>query len=89
VGTPTAVTNFSHCDVADEEIRAAKTEPDLQKQKALWAEAQRKIMEEVCAVPIFQNLQLWAWNEKLDLGVDVVGSLNLSPPVTEMARFTQ
>ena len=26
---------------------------------------------------------------KLDLGVDVVGSLNLSPPVTELARFTE
>lgn len=89
VGTPTAVTNFSHCAVADEEIRAAKIEPDLQTQKALWAEAQRKIMEEVCAVPIFQNMQLWAWTEALDLGVEVSGSLNLSPPITEAARFTQ
>lgn len=89
VGTPTAVTNFSHCDVADAEIRAAKTEPDLEKQKALWAEAQRKIMDDVCAVPIFQNLQLWAWSDKLDLGVEVTGSLNLSPPVTEAAAFTQ
>jgi peptide/nickel transport system substrate-binding protein len=89
VGTPTAVTNFSHCSVADAEIDAAKVEPDPEKQKELWATAQRKIMEEVCAVPIFQNLQLWAWNEKLDLGVDVVGSLNLSPPVTELARFTE
>jgi peptide/nickel transport system substrate-binding protein len=89
VGTPTAVTNFSHCAVADAEIEAARVEPDPEKQKALWAEAQRKIMEEVCVVPIFQNLQLWAWNEKLDLGVEVVGSLNLSPPVTEQARFTE
>ena len=89
VGTPTAVTNFSHCSVADEEIDAAKVETDPEAQKALWATAQAKIMEEVCAIPIFQNLQLWAWNEKLDLGVEVVGSLNLSPPVTEQARFTE
>ena len=51
------------------------------------AEWQQKIMDTVCAVPIFQNLQLWAWNSSLDLGVDVKGSLNLSPPVTEKAYF--
>lgn len=89
VGTPTAVTNFSHCDVADAEIEAARVEQDPEKQKELWAEAQRKIMEEVCAVPIYQNLQLWAWKDSLDLGVDVEGSLNLSPPVTEQAQFTE
>lgn len=87
VGTPTAVTNFSHCAVADAEIEAARTEPHLDKQRELWAEAQRKIMAEVCAVPIYQNLQLWAWKDSLDLGTEVEGSLNLSPPVTEQAQF--
>lgn len=89
VGTPTAVTNFSHCDVADAEIEAARTEPDKDKQLELWAEAQRKIMEEVCAVPIYQNLQLWAWKDNLDLGLEAKGSLNLSPAVTEKAHFTE
>lgn len=87
VGTPSAVTNFSHCAVADAEINAARVEPDSDKQLQLWAEAQRKIMAEVCAVPIYQNLQLWAWKDSLDLGVEVEGSLNLSPPVTELAQF--
>jgi peptide/nickel transport system substrate-binding protein len=89
VGTPTAVTNFSHCDVADDEIEQARVETDPERQKELWAEAQRKIMEAVCAVPIYQNLQLWAWNDALDLGAEVEGSLNLSPPVTEQARFAE
>ncbi|MCF3932248.1 ABC transporter substrate-binding protein [Acuticoccus sp. M5D2P5] len=89
VGTPTAVTNFSHCDVADDEILGARVEQDPDKQNALWAEAQRKIMDEVCAIPIYQNLQLWAWKDNLDLGVEVDGSLNLSPPVTEEAHFTE
>ena len=87
VGKPTAVTNFSHCDVADEEIRAARVEPDAEKQLALWATAQRKILEASCSVPIYQGLQLWAWTSDLDLGVEANGTLNLSPPVTEMARF--
>ncbi|WP_163264794.1 ABC transporter substrate-binding protein [Chelativorans alearense] len=89
VGKPTAVANFSHCDVADEEIAAARAETDDEKQLELWAEAQRKIMDEVCAVPLVQSLQLWAWKDTLDLGVEVNGSLNLSPPVTEAARFVE
>lgn len=89
VGTPTAVTNFSHCAVADDEIAAARVTPDLDKQKELWAEAQKKIMEEVCAVPVYQNLQLWAWKDTLDLGAEIEGSLNLSPAITEKARFTE
>ncbi|WP_067339270.1 ABC transporter substrate-binding protein [Stappia indica] len=89
VGTPTAITNFSHCAVADAEIEAARVEGDKQKQLEYWAEAQRKIMAEVCAVPIVQSMQLWAWKDTLDLGVDVNGSLNLSPPVTEAASFSQ
>ncbi|XWN32055.1 MAG: ABC transporter substrate-binding protein [Devosia sp.] len=88
VGTPTAVTNFSHCSVADDDIEAARTASDADTQNAHWAAAQQKIMEEVCAIPIYQNLQLWAWKDNLDLGVDVQGSLNLSPPITEKARFT-
>jgi len=88
VGTPTAITNFSHCNVADEEIRAARVEQDQAKQKALWKEAQDKIVKAVCAVPIYENLQLWAWKDDLDLGYDLKGSLNLSPPITEKAHFT-
>ncbi len=87
VGTPTAVTNFSHCNVADAEIRAARVEPNKEKQLALWKTAQQKIMDAVCGVPVYENMQLWAWKSNLDLGVPVKGSLNLSPPVTELAHF--
>src|SRR6516164_5007863 len=44
VGTPTAVTNFSHCNVADDEIRAARVETDPATQKELWKTAQDKII---------------------------------------------
>lgn len=86
---PNAVTNFAHCDVADEEIEAARVEPDLALQLEEWAEAQRKIADAVCAVPIYQNMQLWAWTDALDLGHEVEGSLNLSPAITEKSRFTR
>jgi peptide/nickel transport system substrate-binding protein len=89
VGKPTAVTNFSHCDVADAEIEAARSEPDPDRQLQFWAEAQQKISDAVCAVPIYQNLQLWAWKDTLDLGYEMDGSLNLSPAITEVSAFVE
>lgn len=86
-GKPTAVTNFSHCDVADAEIRSARTEADLEKQKALWATAQKKIAEAVCSIPMFEMGQLWAWNEKLAFAYPIVGSLGLSPPLDETTKL--
>ena len=87
VGTPKAVTNFSHCNVADDEIRAARVETDPAKQKELWKTAQEKIIKAVCGVPVYEQLQLWAWKDNLDLGYDLKGSLNLAPPVTEKTHF--
>jgi peptide/nickel transport system substrate-binding protein len=89
VGKPTAITNFSFCDVADTEIRAARVEQDAAKQKALWKSAQEKLVKNVCGIPIYEQLQLWAWKDNLDLGYDLAGSLNLSPPITEKTRFTK
>ncbi len=87
VNTPTAITNFSHCKAADAEIDAARKETDLKKQKELWALAQQKIADEVCAVPFSEQLVMWAWKDNLDFGYDVKGSLNLMPQVTEKTRF--
>ncbi len=89
VKTPTAVTNFSHCKVADAEIDAARNERDAAKQIALWKAAQDKIIAEVCAVPVNEMLMNWAIRDSLDLGYELKGSLNLGPPVTEMTRFTK
>ena len=87
VKTPTAVTNFSHCDVADKEIDAARTEPDEAKQVALWQEAQRKIIAHVCAVPTFETLLVFAHHESLDLGYKLEGSMSLGPMLTEATGF--
>ncbi|MEI8145303.1 MAG: ABC transporter substrate-binding protein [Alphaproteobacteria bacterium] len=89
VGTPTGVTNFSHCKVADAEIDAARSEPDKTKQVALWHEAQRKIINEVCAIPVNEQLQMWATRDTLDLGYEIKGALNLGPQVLETSRFTR
>jgi peptide/nickel transport system substrate-binding protein len=83
VGKPTAATNFSHCAVADAEIEAARVAPDAETQRKLWREAQRKIMADVCAVPLFELRQVWAHSNRLDYGYELKGALNLAPPLTE------
>lgn len=87
VQTEGAVTNFSHCNVADAEITAARTETDPEKQKQLWVDAQRKIVEAVCAVPMYEMGQPYAWNNKVQFAYPLAGSLNLSPTIDETTRL--
>ena len=61
VGTPTAVTNFSHCNVADDEIGAARVETDPEKQMALWKTAQEKISGSGLRRADVGNPVMWAW----------------------------
>ncbi len=89
VGTPTAVTNFSHCNDADAEIDAARVEPDPAKQKALWKTAQQKLMTKVCGVPVYEQPQIWARRASLDYGFPLKGSLSLGPVIDEGTHFTQ
>ena len=82
-GQATMNLNFAHCDAADDEIDAARGEPDPGRQKALWAEAQRKIAAQICSVPLFDLRQVWARTTRLDWGYPLAGALNLVPAVTE------
>lgn len=83
VNTPTAVTNFSHCNVADEPIDAARSEVDPDKQLELWADAQASIVENVCSVPLFELLQVWGRSPNVDLGYELTGALSLGPLINE------
>ena len=89
VGTPTAVTNFSHCTDADAEIDAARVEPDPAKQKALWKTAQQKLMTKVCGIPVYEQPQIWARRATLEYGFPLKGSLSLGPVIDEGAHFTK
>lgn len=89
VGSPTAVTNFTNCNQADAEIDAARTETDAARQIALWRTAQEKIVANVCAVPLFETLLVWARRDTLDWGYELKGSMSLGPLVTERTRFTR
>lgn len=89
IGAPKQVTNFSHCDVADAEIEAARIETDPAKQIALWEEAQRKILAHVCGIPMTETAGVWARRSNLNWGHDFKGSMSLGPLVTEETHFTE
>lgn len=89
VNTPTGIVNFSHCKSADSEIDAARGEPSVEKQKALWKTAQEKILKDLCGIPLSESLVIWAWRDSLDFGSEMAGSLNLVPHITEKTRFTK
>ncbi len=83
VGTPTGVTNFSHCAAADNDIREAKTETDLGNQLKLWTAAQDKIQKDVYAIPLFEQYLVWCRKANLDYGYKLENSLSNGPLITE------
>jgi peptide/nickel transport system substrate-binding protein len=89
VGTPGAVTNFTGCNQADSEIDAARVETNRDRQLALWATAQQKLVANVCAVPLFESLLVWARRDTLDYGHELKGSMSLGPMINERTRFTR
>ncbi len=87
VGTPTAVTNFSHCGMADAEIDAARVSTNPAEQMRLWAEAQRKLVGAVCGVPLIETLLVFARRDNVDYGYALRGSMSLGPQITETSRL--
>jgi peptide/nickel transport system substrate-binding protein len=83
VGLPTAITNFSHYNKIDDLIEKARVETDPNKQKALWAEAQVKIMQDAVALPLCITKFVFAKKNYVDLGYELKSSLALVPNITE------
>jgi peptide/nickel transport system substrate-binding protein len=87
VGTPTAVTNFSHCDGADGQIDAARVSTSVEEQRRLWGEAQRILVQNVCGVPLIETLLVFARRDNVDYGYELKGSMSLGPLITERTRI--
>lgn len=91
VATPTGVTNFSHygrvIPGVDDLIDAARVEPDVEKQKALWVEAQKKIMTDLPAYPLRVVYVLFARKANIDLGYDLETNISLMYQITEKTEM--
>jgi peptide/nickel transport system substrate-binding protein len=84
VGSPSAITNFSHYNQIDDLIKKARLEVDLRKQKALWAEAQERIIEDAVALPLCITKFVFARKTYVDLGYEMRSSLTLGTPMKEI-----
>ena len=73
--------NWSLTTVADADILAARSEPDRTRQDALWKAAQTKLLDQACAVPLFELAQVWAARDGLDLGYRLEGAMALGPAI--------
>ena len=82
VGTPTAITNFSHYDKIDDLIEKARLELDPVVQKELWASAQKKILEDAVALPLYVSKSIFARKLYVDLGYELKSTLNLNPTIS-------
>jgi peptide/nickel transport system substrate-binding protein len=83
VGAPSAITNFSHYNQIDDLIEQARVEGNPKKQKALWAEAQKKITEDAVALPLCVTKFVFARKTYVDLGYEMRSTLTLVTPLKE------
>jgi peptide/nickel transport system substrate-binding protein len=83
IGTPTAITNFSHYNKIDDLIEKARVEPDVKKQKAFWEEAQKKILEDAVALPLCITKFVFARKVNVDLGYEMRSTLTLVTTIKE------
>ena len=87
IGKPTGITNFSHYGEVipgvDDLLDKARVEPDVEKQKALWEQAQKKIMTDVPAYPLRITFVLLCRKKNIDLGYDLKQNITLHYQLTE------
>ncbi len=89
VGTPTAITNFSHYDKIDDLIEQARGETQMEKQKGLWATAQRKILEDAVAYPLCVTKFVFARKDSVDLGYEMKSTLTLVDTIKWNTRILE
>ena len=83
VGTPTAVTNFSHYSAIDDLILQARGETDAAAQEELWRQANTQILTDAAAIPLQYQNQVYARNPNVDYGHELVSVLALYPGIDE------
>ena len=87
VGKPTAVTNFTHYTEIDELLNKARVEVDPDKQKKLYAEAQKKVMDDAVMIPTVVRPNFnGARKPYLDLGYNFKASMFYDYVFNETSR---
>jgi peptide/nickel transport system substrate-binding protein len=93
-------TNFSHIGAEDADgdgkidsidylVEAARDMLDAQGQKALWQEAQFKLLDWCVSYPLFIKRFTFARQSYVDWGYDLKSTLILSPQINELTMITK
>jgi peptide/nickel transport system substrate-binding protein len=82
-------TNFAHYDRIDAQIEAARVEPDLARQQALWKAAQTTVLEDMVAYPIQYTNQAYARTKSVDFGHELKSVIQLYPGIDETTRLVR
>lgn len=81
------ITNFSYWGEADDLIEEAQQEIDADHQVELWEQVNIKILEDAVAKPIFMGNNTWGISDEVDLGYELVATLESSLPLNESTGF--
>ncbi len=80
-------TNFSHTDIIDDLIEAAREETDPEIQVQLWKDAQIMLLEDCVTKSLMSAEQTYVRRSWVDYGHELKSSLALYPQITEMTQI--
>jgi peptide/nickel transport system substrate-binding protein len=83
------VSNFSHYDKIDDLIEQARTETDPEKQIELWQQANIQTLEDVAVYPLNDRKFVWARQNGVDYGHELVSTAALYPQITELTTISK
>jgi len=87
IGTPTAVTNFSHYAAIDGLLDSARVSSRPEEQKKMWQDAQKKILEDAAAYPLYISKFVYARKNYVDYGYKLDSTLIYAPELLENTRM--
>ena len=81
------VTNFSHCNIVDDEIMQARNETDPSKQEEIWRQIQYKLLGEGINYPMYVLKFVFARNDRIDWGFPQKSVLALYTQINEQTSL--
>ncbi|MDQ3410761.1 MAG: ABC transporter substrate-binding protein [Chloroflexota bacterium] len=81
------ITNFAHYAEIDDLIEQARVETDPDAQAELWRQANTQILEDMAAMPLHYQNQVYARTQNVDYGHELISSLALYPQITELTTI--
>lgn len=83
------ITNFTHTNIIDGLIEAARAETDQEKQIQLWKDAQIKLLENAINYPLYLQKFVFARNTRVKWGYELLTTLSLYTQINELTSVSK